>query len=190
MDYQKHYNKLIDRARNRILEGYVERHHIIPKCMDGSDDVVALTPEEHYLAHQLLIKIYPNESKLVFAAKMMTVKSETQIRNNKLYGWLRRKHAKIVSERMKGNIPWNKGKITPEEVRCKQSESHKGKKHIEEVKQKISNSLKGHTNGKGNIPWNKGIPCSEESNQKRSNSMKGRIPWNKGIKGYKRKCQQ
>lgn len=46
MDYQKHYNNLIDRARNRLLENYTENHHIIPKCMNGSNDLVSLTPEE------------------------------------------------------------------------------------------------------------------------------------------------
>lgn len=102
MDYQKHYNLLINRAKNRLLEGYVEKHHIIPKCMNGTnalDNLIALTPEEHYVAHQLLVKIYPDESKLVYAAKMMTVGSFSNNRSNKLYGWLRRKN----SENLKGH---------------------------------------------------------------------------------------
>ncbi|XAO17074.1 homing endonuclease [Escherichia phage FL23] len=60
MNYEKIYNSLIDRARNRALTGYKERHHIIPKCLGGSNDasnLVDLTPEEHYVAHQLLVKI-------------------------------------------------------------------------------------------------------------------------------------
>lgn len=50
MDYQKHYNRLINRARFRLLEGYTEKHHIVPKCMHGTDDannIVILLPEEH-----------------------------------------------------------------------------------------------------------------------------------------------
>lgn len=31
---QRHYNKLIDRAKNRLLE----KHHVIPKCMDGLNE--------------------------------------------------------------------------------------------------------------------------------------------------------
>lgn len=105
MHYQKHYNVLIKRAKDRLLEGYIEKHHIIPKCIGGSDNIeniVALTAEEHYVAHQLLIKIYPNEPKLVYAAKMMTIGAKHNYRNNKLYGWLRRKHATEISKTLTG----------------------------------------------------------------------------------------
>jgi len=59
MNYKKHYNILMDRAKNRELKGYTEKHHIVPKCVGGNDDasnIVVLTPEEHYVAHQLLLK--------------------------------------------------------------------------------------------------------------------------------------
>lgn len=62
MNYQKHYELLIERAKSRTLAGYFERHHIIPKCMGGSDEpenIANLAPEEHFVAHQLLVKIYP-----------------------------------------------------------------------------------------------------------------------------------
>lgn len=74
MNYKKIYDELINRAKNRVLEGYKERHHIIPKCIGGTDEeynLIDLTPEEHYVAHQLLVKIYPNEQSLVFACLMM-----------------------------------------------------------------------------------------------------------------------
>ena len=87
MNYTKHYTILIDRARQRqLIDSCKEQHHIIPKCMGGSDsskNLVYLTPEEHYLAHQLLVKIYPNEDGLVYAALMMCVGHS---RNNKKYG--------------------------------------------------------------------------------------------------------
>lgn len=94
MDYQKHYNLLIERSRNRILEGYVERHHIIPKCLGGSDsddNLAILTPEEHFLAHQLLVKIYPNSPPLINAATIMTTHHTNQRANNKMFGWLKRR---------------------------------------------------------------------------------------------------
>ena len=74
--------------------------------------------------------------------------------------------------KMKGRIPWNKGKTISEETKKKISITNKGKHCSEEVKIKISESLKGH------IPWNKGKRLSEETKAK----MKGRIPWNKGLK--------
>jgi len=64
--------------------------------MGGSNDasnLVILFPEEHYVAHQLLVKIYPHNHKLVNAAVMMCVdnKKYPARPKNKLYGWLRKK---------------------------------------------------------------------------------------------------
>jgi len=70
MNYQKIYYQIIDRAKNRELTSYKELHHIIPKCMGGTDEkenLVYLTAREHYLCHQLLCEIYPKEKKLFFA---------------------------------------------------------------------------------------------------------------------------
>lgn len=105
MDYKAHYNRLIERAKCRsILPGiYFEEHHIIPKCLGGADksgNLVKLFPEEHYVAHQLLVKIYPKNQKLIYAALMMTVSSEKQIRNNKLYKWIKNKCSQV-----RKNIP-------------------------------------------------------------------------------------
>lgn len=98
MNYELHYQTLISRAKSRINNPteYYESHHILPKCMGGNDsdaNLVDLTPEEHYTAHLLLVKLYPNNPKLIIAASMMTVNRNT----NKRYGWLRRKHAEAMS---------------------------------------------------------------------------------------------
>ena len=100
MNYTSIYRKLIERARIRENHEYTERHHVIPRCLGGSDDVdniVRLTPEEHYLAHQLLVKMHPGNRKLLSAATMMTANRK----GNKVYGWLRR----AWSERMKTHNP-------------------------------------------------------------------------------------
>jgi hypothetical protein len=47
MDWALHYNRLIERARSRDLSGYVERHHVVPKCLGGGEDRVRLTAREH-----------------------------------------------------------------------------------------------------------------------------------------------
>lgn len=57
--------------------------------MGGFDDppnLVKLTPEEHYLAHLLLVKIHPGVKGLIYAVKMMSGQG-----NNKSYGWIRRR---------------------------------------------------------------------------------------------------
>ena len=38
MNYEKIYNQIILRAKSRELNCYVERHHVIPKCMGGTND--------------------------------------------------------------------------------------------------------------------------------------------------------
>lgn len=189
MDYQKHYNLLINRARTRVLTTYTERHHIIPDCfyMDSSrrntknsgfighlegdsndpSNIVCLTPEEHYLAHQLLVKIYPDNLALTFAAKMM---ANTRP-GNKMYGWLRRAHAEAM-------------KNLPESTRLKFSELHKGKIVSEETRLKMSmtkkkrNAIRRKLIADGIIP--KPTPRifshSEETKQKISIASKLKFP--------------
>jgi len=102
MNYQKIYENLIERSRNRNLNEYTEQHHIVPKCIGGSDDpdnLVRLTPEEHYVAHQLLTRIYPDEPKLIYAAALMGLTRPS----NKIYGWLKRRKAKAFSDYMSGS---------------------------------------------------------------------------------------
>lgn len=94
MNYKNIYDKLMERSRNRVLVGYRERHHIVPRCLGGGDsphNIAVLTPEEHYVAHLLLVKMYPGNHKLVYAAQMMCVSGSKVKRNNKTFGWLRRK---------------------------------------------------------------------------------------------------
>lgn len=143
MNYRKHYNKLIKRAKSRILEGYVEKHHIVPKCLGGHDDLsnlVALTPEEHFLAHLLLVKMYPNEPKLVYAARMMTISNGIHKRSNKYYGWLKRKY----SLKRKGEIrgPYKK-ESKPRKLRAKETKPRAKRVLSEEHRRKIGLGLIG-----------------------------------------------
>lgn len=48
----------------------------------------ALTPEEHFTAHLLLMKMFPENSALVSAVAMMCAGSKTNKRSNKVYGIL------------------------------------------------------------------------------------------------------
>ncbi len=53
MDYQRVYDQLMERAKSRRLYCYFEVHHILPRSLDGSDDLsnlVELTYREHFLA--------------------------------------------------------------------------------------------------------------------------------------------
>ena len=104
MNYRRIYETLITRSKNRMISGYVEIHHILPRCMGGSDDadnLATLTAREHYLAHQLLVKMYPKEHGLVKAASMMCVGHDRM--NNRLYEWLRIKLSLVMSESQTGS---------------------------------------------------------------------------------------
>lgn len=96
MDYGRIYARLIDRSRGRIVDGYTERHHILPRCLGGGDEktnIAVLTAEEHYVAHQLLVRLHPYDLGILSAAHVMTTARHPGRSANKLYGWLRRRMA-------------------------------------------------------------------------------------------------
>lgn len=75
MDYQVEYDKLIANAQDRgTVDGYSEKHHIIPRSHGGSDDksnLVELTAQEHFMAHFYLWKIH-GDWKMAQAFRMMS----------------------------------------------------------------------------------------------------------------------
>ena len=152
MNYQQIYNNLIDRAARRISEGYVEKHHIVPRCLGGTDakeNIVNLYPEEHFLAHQLLVKLYPTNVHLANAAMIMTIHNTKTRMNNKLFGWLRKRASQTAT-----GIP--KSEETKAKMRKPKSESHRANiskaqranggngpaKHSEESKNKTRVTMK------------------------------------------------
>ena len=108
MDYTKIYYSIIEYRQTTPYNGYTERHHIIPKCMGGTNDIynlVDLTAREHYVIHQLLIKMYPKNLSLVCAANRMTHTSKDHIgerSKNRLYEWLRIKLSLYMKETQSG----------------------------------------------------------------------------------------
>jgi len=99
--------------------------------MGGTDDpenLVDLTPEEHFIAHQLLVKMYPNETNLIFACHRMTYSENT---TNKMFGWLRRKHSQSMRKLAKSRTgskngsygkSWYHNPETLEKIKCNPKE--------------------------------------------------------------------
>lgn len=190
MDYQKIHDAIIHRARTRTLTGYKERHHIIPRCMGGSNEkinLVDLTAREHFIIHKLLCEIYPDNDKLIYSFWRLCNGKDKKIISSKDYN--RSKLLMSAANRRKTHSDITKNKI---------SKTHKNKITSIETKRKISESKKGQ------IPWNKEKsgytlpPKTIEQKIKISNSLKGKeksldhknniskantgkIPWNKGI---------
>lgn len=108
MNYQRIYDQIIDRAKERKLQGYIERHHIVPRCLGGSDDgsnLAELTAREHFICHHLLTKIHPGNSRVFFAFwAMCTLKTKQQERyvpSSKLYEETRKLRSTIHSANLK-----------------------------------------------------------------------------------------
>lgn len=60
------YKKFIQSRKNRILNGYTEKHHIIPKSIIINNNVIYLSAREHYIAHKLLTKLFKINTKYWF----------------------------------------------------------------------------------------------------------------------------
>ena len=167
MNYEKIYTQLIERAqsenRQKGCRVYFERHHIVPKCLGGSNDktnLVLLTAREHFVAHKLLCEIHPDETKLHYALwRMMNVQNLKHERiyniSSKEYSRCKQIQSKLVQQLGKQN----KGKLV---------------NHSIETREKISKA------GKGRIPWNKGKsglsrgPMSDEHKLNISKSLKNK----------------
>jgi hypothetical protein len=105
MNYKKIYEHLIDKAKKRNVDGYVEVHHIIPRCVGGgnsTENLVRLTAREHFIAHLLLAKIYNGNLKLIKAVAMMCVGQEERKLTNRLYGKYRELFRMAMSESQTG----------------------------------------------------------------------------------------
>ena len=79
MTYLDFINNIIEtRGRFSCGDKYHEKHHIIPKCMNGTDNeenLIDLYAREHYGAHRLLALENPDNEKILFAWGIMSAKS-------------------------------------------------------------------------------------------------------------------
>lgn len=122
MDYKRIYTELMTSAKERIApEGYVENHHIIPRCLiqdDSKENNVTLTAREHFVAHWLLTKIYKGtkyEILLLRAFTAMNMKNSIQERvfngnRDKALAFAYSKSVKGSNNPMYGSVPSNLGK--------------------------------------------------------------------------------
>jgi hypothetical protein len=99
MDYKKNYDLLIEKCNNRNIEGYIEKHHIIPKSLGGSDEkenLVALTAREHFIAHLILAKIHGGP--MIYAIWRMVCCNRDKIKvNSRIYQWSKEEYSKLVT---------------------------------------------------------------------------------------------
>lgn len=184
MNYKKHYDSLIEKAKLRLIEKgiYVENHHIIPRSEGGNDNphnLVQLTAREHFLAHWLLYRDDPTIDSRSFSFwRMCNGRGKVSVENwitipSRVYEEARIAHSAAISRSLKGR------KKTAEHVE-KVAAANRGQKRTKEAKEKMSVAKKNKPltqshkdNMKGRVPWNKGIPFTKEQSLKQSQSLTG-----------------
>lgn len=168
MKYKEFIQNILDtRGRFTCREEYHERHHIVPKCMGGSnneDNLIDLYAREHFIAHELLAEENPKNKGLQYAWWNMAHGTKTICQ--KRYKCTPEEYEQAKIAFMKFNV----GKNAP----------MYGKKHTEETKRKISEMGKGKMVGENNPMYGKrgkdcpfyGLKRSDDTRKKLSESRK------------------
>jgi hypothetical protein len=167
MMYDKHYAALIAKAQSRPKpEGYMERHHVVPRSMGGSDapdNLVWLTAREHFVAHVLLAKMHGGSQ---WYAVMMFAAGEKRTVNSRLYEAAKKHHAAWMAENYSGRkLP--ETRRTAISMGLKGNTNTKGSTLSEEHRAAIAKSMRGNTN-------NAGRKASAETRAKMAAARRGR----------------
>lgn len=189
--YENWYNSIVSNAKLRKINGYTERHHIVPVSLGGTDNkenLVDLTAREHFICHWLLVKTQKGEAraKMVYALNGMkrnghcTQRYETKI-TSRVYENLKKEFSVVHSATMKGRPAHNKGipaspaqieknkkaakgRVMSLESIAKGVAKRKGQKRTAEQKANMSRGQTGVKKG----------PMSEEGKLKRSKALIGK----------------
>lgn len=179
MNYSKLYNNLVAKCivrglDKKVLDGYFEKHHIVPKCLGGSDknsNFVLFTPREHVIAHRLLWKANPDNYSLMWAYTR-TVNSHKGILTSREVENAKIAKAKVMSERVVSQETRDKisatlmGSVIPQEVIEKRRLKQIGQKRTQETKDKLREKRRELINS--------GWTHSEESRKKIGNATRGK----------------
>lgn len=191
------YKDFIDniiKTRGRFACGneYHERHHIIPRCMGGTDEknnLIDLFAREHFEAHRLLALENPQNEKIVCAWHAMAfIKNDSHQRyelTSEEFEEVRKAHSIAMSGTnnpnygLTGENHYLYGTHRSEETKRKIGEANKGennamfgKHHSEEARRKMSDAQRERFKNPENHP-NYGKHFSEEIRRKMSEAMSG-----------------
>jgi hypothetical protein len=196
--YTKWYNSITENAKKRELDCYTESHHIQPRSLGGPDtpdNLVELTPQEHFICHWLLVKMTTGQDhhKMLNALRMMRAENPNQQRYDtkitaRVYAKIKEEYAELQSKKFtgKGNGMYGKkhtqeakdkirlarlGNKLTEEQHARLVANTTGKKKppiIEEHRAKLSAAQSGENNP------NYGKTASEETRKKIGDRIRGR----------------
>ncbi len=163
MDYALAYGRLMAKARERgAIDGYSERHHVLPRALGGTDDssnLVSLTAREHFVAHLLLARMHGGSMWYALAimkrdgrgssrsfAMARSKLSELMTGNSLTLG---RKASDDERRMMSIARKGKPGRKLTEDERLHLSKVNKGKQLSEEHRQKLSDVQKGKPKPEG-----------------------------------------
>ena len=127
--YSKCYYSIVEHRKNNPVTGYVERHHVVPKSLGGSnkkENIVALTAREHFICHRLLVRMTSGKDKMKMSFALRNIVN----RENKYqqrYKISSRTYAAIISTTKASISKYQTGENNP----------YYGKKHSDEVREKM-----------------------------------------------------
>ena len=184
--YSSIYYSIVLSAKSRVLPEnmYVEKHHIVPKSLGGTNDpsnLVHLTAREHFICHRLLVKMTIGDAKrkMAHAAWALASLNNSYQQRIKVNSRTYEKLKENWFSARKGRPGPNLGKKMPEGFGQKQSKLKKGRplgpmseEHkrklstpkTEEHKRKLSEARAGKS-------W--GFKHSDETKAKMSDWQKG-----------------
>lgn len=154
----KRYLRFIG-SRNKS-SGYVERHHIYPRSMfpqkaNDSDNIIALTAREHFIAHWMLHKAFGGKMTQAFMYMKagdtnrywnLNSRSYKQLREEFGRIWSEKKTGKKMSDEARRNMSIGRTGIPLSEAhRANIGAGNKGKVVSQETCKRISEARKGIT---------------------------------------------
>jgi hypothetical protein len=205
LTYDEFINNILEtRGRFACGDKYHERHHIIPKCMGGTNDednLIDLFAKEHFIAHRLLALENSDNSSLVYAWACMAFASNDKEQryelspeeyeearmsfseaisgeNNHMFGRTGEQHPAFGRHIEKEKHPWY-GRHHTEESKEKMRDSAKNR-WTDERRQEVSDRQKEKFSNPENHPCF-GKHKSDETKEKISKAHQGKISPNKGI---------
>jgi hypothetical protein len=196
--YKNWYFRIIDAAKKRDYDGYVEKHHIVPRCAGGDDsdnNLVRLTAREHFICHLLLVKMTEGPMAIKMSHAVGKFVQSNKYQDRRFTSWeygkirqmlsesrkgipLSEETKRKVSKSLKGNIPYNKGQrgMVTRSAAFKEnlSKLHSGKTFVERFgEERAKEVCQAITNGKLGKPSGMlGKTHSEETRKKMSQSMR------------------
>ena len=161
--YQEFIQNILNtRGRFSCGDEYHETHHIVPRCIDGTDDednLIDLFAREHFEAHRLLALENPKNKKLIYAWWMMSTTIKSNQRRESITAEEYEEARKAFSQSISGENNPMYGKPSP----------MLGTHLSEEQKQHLREINTGELNPKY------GIPVSEETRAKMRAARLGRV---------------